>query len=109
MAQARTGKRVPILVIQEAGLDGFWIHRVLQKNEKEIDSSIAGSVDSTCIQSLVLRPWVTPSGKVLRQAFPPANAALGAAGRGNGPSSLATLLRKEPRPCAGLSVPNEWN
>jgi len=29
-AQARTGQRFPILVIQEAGLDGFWIHRVLQ-------------------------------------------------------------------------------
>lgn len=29
-AQARTGKCFPIIVIQEAGLDGFWIHRVLQ-------------------------------------------------------------------------------
>ncbi len=29
-AQARTGRRFPIIVIQEAGLDGFWIHRVLQ-------------------------------------------------------------------------------
>ncbi len=28
---ARTGKSFPIIVIQEAGLDGFWIHRVLQK------------------------------------------------------------------------------
>jgi transposase len=28
---ARTGKTFPIVVIQEAGLDGFWIHRVLQK------------------------------------------------------------------------------
>lgn len=28
-AQARTGKCFPIIVIQEAGLDGFWIHRVL--------------------------------------------------------------------------------
>ena len=26
---ARTGKSVPNIVIQEAGLDGFWIHRVL--------------------------------------------------------------------------------
>jgi transposase len=30
-ALARTGKLFPIVVIQEAGLDGFWIHRVLQK------------------------------------------------------------------------------
>ena len=29
-ALARTGKMVPIIVLQEAGLDGFWIHRVLQ-------------------------------------------------------------------------------
>jgi transposase len=29
-AQARTGRSFPIIVIQEAGLDGFWIHRVLQ-------------------------------------------------------------------------------
>lgn len=29
-APARTGRCFPIIVIQEAGLDGFWIHRVLQ-------------------------------------------------------------------------------
>ena len=29
-AQARTGRSFPIIVIQEAGLDGFWIHRILQ-------------------------------------------------------------------------------
>src|SRR5207247_11199739 len=28
--RARKGQRFPIIVIQEAGLDGFWIHRVLQ-------------------------------------------------------------------------------
>src|ERR671912_747479 len=31
-ARARTGHVFPIIVIQEAGLDGFWIHRVLQKD-----------------------------------------------------------------------------
>ena len=30
-ALARTKQRFPLVVIQEAGLDGFWIHRVLQK------------------------------------------------------------------------------
>jgi transposase len=30
-ARARTGQVFPIIVIQEAGLDGFWIHRVLQQ------------------------------------------------------------------------------
>src|SRR4051812_15010107 len=29
-ARARTGQVFPIIVIQEAGLDGFWIHRALQ-------------------------------------------------------------------------------
>jgi transposase len=29
-AFARTGKSFPVIVVQEAGLDGFWIHRVLQ-------------------------------------------------------------------------------
>src|SRR5258708_1795205 len=29
-AMVRTGKSYPIIVIQEAGLDGFWIHRALQ-------------------------------------------------------------------------------
>jgi transposase len=31
-ARARTGQVFPIIVIQEAGLDGFWIHRVLQQD-----------------------------------------------------------------------------
>src|SRR6202046_4471736 len=30
--QARTGKRFETIVLQEAGLDGFWIHRVLQSS-----------------------------------------------------------------------------
>jgi len=30
-AQSRTGRIHPIVVIQEAGLDGFWIHRALEK------------------------------------------------------------------------------
>ena len=29
-ARARTGKLFPVIVIQEAGLDGFWLHRVLE-------------------------------------------------------------------------------
>jgi transposase len=34
-ASARTGKSFPIIVIQEAGLDGFWIHRVLKGEQIE--------------------------------------------------------------------------
>jgi transposase len=37
-ARARTGQRFPIIVIQEAGLDGFWIHRALQN--KGIESHV---------------------------------------------------------------------
>src|SRR5256885_9872423 len=29
-AMARTGQSYPIITIQEAGLDGFWLHRALQ-------------------------------------------------------------------------------
>jgi transposase len=31
-AEARTGGSYPIITIQEAGLDGFWLHRVLQQS-----------------------------------------------------------------------------
>ena len=31
-AQQRTGRPVKIVVIQEAGLDGFWVHRLLEAN-----------------------------------------------------------------------------
>ena len=34
-AFAQTGKSFPIIVIQEAGLDGFWIHRALQREGVE--------------------------------------------------------------------------
>jgi len=32
---ARTGKNYPVVFIQEAGLDGFWIHRILQREGVE--------------------------------------------------------------------------
>jgi transposase len=31
-AEARTGESYPIITIQEAGLDGFWLHRILQQS-----------------------------------------------------------------------------
>lgn len=34
----RSGQVVPIIVIQEAGLDGFWIHRLLQ--DKQVESHV---------------------------------------------------------------------
>src|SRR3982074_2096789 len=34
-AQTRTGESYPIITIQEAGLDAFWLHRVLQQEGVE--------------------------------------------------------------------------
>ena len=42
--QARMDRAFPIIVIQEAGLDGFWIHRVLEKEGIESHVVDAASV-----------------------------------------------------------------
>jgi len=39
-ARVRTGRDTQIITIQEAGLDGFWIHRVLQSKGIESHLSI---------------------------------------------------------------------
>ena len=43
-ATARTGRAFPIIVIQEAGLDGFWIHRVLESEGVESHVVDAASI-----------------------------------------------------------------
>jgi transposase len=43
-AFAQTGKSFPIIVIQEAGLDGFWIHRALQREGIESHVVDAASI-----------------------------------------------------------------
>ena len=43
-AAARTGRDFPIIVIQEAGLDGFWIHRVLHSEGIESHVVDAASI-----------------------------------------------------------------
>src|SRR5437763_11595644 len=43
-AKRRTGRFVPIIVIQEAGLDGFWIHRVLESEGIESHIVDAASI-----------------------------------------------------------------
>jgi len=43
-AQARTGTTFPVVVIQEAGLDGFWIHRVLEREGIESHVVDAASI-----------------------------------------------------------------
>jgi transposase len=83
-AQARTGRNFPIIVIQEAGLDGFWIHRVLQ-NEG--------------IESHVVDPASVATSRRRKRAK---------TDRIDGEALLRTLLaykRGEPRVCAMVKVP----
>ena len=83
-AFTRTGKSFPIFVIQEAGLDGFWIHRVLQ-NEG--------------IESHVVDPASIATSRRHRRAK---------TDRIDGETLLRTLLaykRGEPRVCAMVKAP----
>ena len=68
-ARARTGRDFPIIVIQEAGLDGFWIHRVLQSEGIESHVVDAASIltsrrrrraKTDRIDGETLRPWCVP-------------------------------------------------
>ncbi len=43
-AQKRTGQKFPLVTIQEAGLDGFWIHRVLEREGIESHVVDAASI-----------------------------------------------------------------
>jgi transposase len=62
-ACARTGKSFPIIVIQEAGLDGFWIHRVLLS--EGIESHV---VDAASIATSRRRVGSRPTGSMARLA-----------------------------------------
>ena len=83
-AFARTGKSFPIIVIQEAGLDGFWIHRVL-RNER--------------FESHVVDPASIATSRRHRRAK---------TDRIDGEALLRALLaykRGEPRVCAMVKAP----
>jgi transposase len=83
-ALARTGKSFPIVTIQEAGLDGFWLHRVLQ---------------SEGIESHVVDPASIATSRRRRRAK---------TDRIDGEALLRALLafkRGEPRVCAMVRVP----
>src|SRR4249919_3839211 len=83
-ACARTGKSFPIVVIQEAGLDGFWLHRVLQ---------------SEGIESHVVDPASIATSRRRRRAK---------TDRIDGEALLRALLafkRGEPRVCAMVKAP----
>jgi transposase len=83
-ARARTGEVFPIIVIQEAGLDGFWIHRVLQ---------------SEGIESHVVDPASIATSRRRRRAK---------TDRIDGEALVRALLaykRGEPRVCAMVKAP----
>jgi transposase len=83
-AFARTGKSFPMIVVQEAGLDGFWIHRVLE-NEG--------------IESHVVDPASIATSRRRRRAK---------TDRIDGEALLRALLankRGEPRVCAMVKAP----
>jgi transposase len=83
-AQARTGRCFPIIVIQEAGLDGFWIHRVLQAEG---------------IESHIVDPASIATSRRRRRAK---------TDKIDGEALVRALLaykRGEPRVCAMLRVP----
>src|ERR1700674_2456252 len=83
-ARARTGRDFPIITIQEAGLDGFWIHRVLQ---------------SEGIESHVVDPASIATSRRRRRAK---------TDRIDGETLVRTLMafkRGEPRVCAMARAP----
>ncbi len=84
-AQARTGESYPIITIQEAGLDGFWLHRALQQEG---------------IESHVVDPASIATPRRRRRAK---------TDRLDGETLLRTLLaykRGEPRVCAMVVAPS---
>src|ERR1700752_3855108 len=84
-AQARTGQDYPIITIQEAGLDGFWLHRVLPQEGIETHVCDPASI-------------ATPRGR--RRAK---------TDRLDGETLLRALLaykRGEPRVCAMVVAPS---
>jgi transposase len=84
-AEVRTGQNYPIITIQEAGLDGFWLHRVLQQEG---------------IESHVVDPASIATSRRRRRAK---------TDRIDGEALLRTLLaykRGEPRVCAMVVAPS---
>ena len=84
-AEARTGESYPIITIQEAGLDGFWLHRVLQQNG---------------VESHVVDPASIATPRRLRRVK---------TDRLDGETPLRALLaykRGEPRVCAMVVAPS---
>src|SRR6516164_7331830 len=105
-AAARTGRDFPIIVIQEVGLDGFWIHRVLQS--EGIASHV---VDAASIPTS--RPVTGPGArqKTLRGPLvrerPPRLVGDLAGGQAPGPLTAINFLAEIIKRTCG-SVPSDW-
>ncbi|MER8760488.1 IS110 family transposase [Mesorhizobium sp. M0976] len=84
-AQARAGRHFALVVIQEAGLDGFWIHRILEA--EGIESHV---VDAASIATSRRRRRAK-TGKIDGEALVRA---------------LLAYKRGEPRVCAMVRVPS---
>src|SRR6201986_4364126 len=83
-ARARTGQDFGFIVIQEAGLDGFWIHRILEREG---------------IESYVVDPASIATSRRRRRAK---------TDKIDGEALVRALLaykRGEPRVCAMVKVP----
>ena len=84
-AYERTGTRFPLVIIHEAGLDGFWIHRVLEQEG---------------IESHVVDPASIAASRRARRAK---------TDRADGETLIRTLMaykRGEPRVCAMVRAPS---
>src|SRR5271169_6865864 len=84
-ARARTGKVFPLIVIQEAGLDGFWIDRVLQN--EGIESHVVDPASITTSRRRRRAKTDKIDGEVLVRA-------------------LLAYKRGEPRVCAMVKAPH---
>ena len=83
-AQARTGRLFPLVVVQEAGLDGFWIHRLLES--EGIESHVVDTASITTSRRRRRAKTDRIDGEALVR-------------------TLLAYMRGEPRVCAMVRVP----
>ena len=83
-ALARTGISYPIIVIQEAGLDGFWIHRALEKEGIESHVVDAASIAVSRRRRRAKTDRIDGEGEL---------------------RTLLAFMRGEPRVCSMVRVP----